>query len=204
MKKPRVDRPVIVEGRYDKIKLDSILDADIFTTDGFGIFNQKEKMALFARLAAERGILVLTDADGAGRLIRSRISGCLPKERVTHLYTPAIEGKEKRKSAPSKAGLLGVEGMETERLLTIFEPYFTDAPKTERGEPITKAELYADGLSGARGSAERRAALAREMGLPPEMSANSLLAAINLLYGRDTYRRLLQRVKDREALSTDS
>ncbi len=191
MKKPRIDRPVIVEGRYDKIKLDSLFDADVFTTDGFGIFNQREKMALFARLAQERGILVLTDADGAGRLIRSRISGCLPKDRVTHLYTPAIEGKEKRKSAPSKAGLLGVEGMEKERLLAIFAPYFTDAPRIERGEPVTKADLYADGLSGAHGSAERRAALARKMDLPREMSANALLAAINLLYDRDAYREIL-------------
>ena len=203
MEKPRIDRPVIVEGRYDKIKLDSIFDADVFTTDGFGIFNQKEKMALFARLAEERGILVLTDADGAGRLIRSRISGCLPRERVTHLYTPAIEGKEKRKSAPSRAGLLGVEGMEKERLLAIFAPYFTDASRTERKEPITKAELYADGLSGARGSAARRAALAREMGLPSEMSANSLLAAITLLYGRDAYRRVLQTVLSRGANSAE-
>ena len=203
MEKPRIDRPVIVEGRYDKIKLDSIFDADVFTTDGFGIFNQKEKMALFARLAEERGILVLTDADGAGRLIRSRISGCLPRERVTHLYTPAIEGKEKRKSAPSRAGLLGVEGMEKERLLAIFAPYFTDASRTERKEPITKAELYADGLSGARGSAARRAALAREMGRPAELSAHSLLAAINLLYGRDAYRRVLQTVLSRGANSAE-
>ena len=187
MKKPRIDRPVIVEGRYDKIKLLSLFDAEVFTTEGFGIFNRREKMALFRRLANERGLLVLTDADGAGRLIRSRISGCLPKEGVTHLYTPAVEGKEKRKKAPSKAGLLGVEGMEKERLYAIFAPYFTDAPKRPAGAPVTKADLYADGLSGKTESRARREALAKAMDLPLEMSANALLAAINLLYGKEEY-----------------
>ena len=192
MEKPKIDRPVIVEGRYDKIKLSSLFDAEIFTTDGFAIFNQRERVALFRRLATERGLLVLTDADGAGRVIRSHLSGCLPKEGVTHLYTPAVEGKEKRKRAPSKAGLLGVEGMEREALFKIFAPYFTDAEKGPERIPVTKAEMYADGLSGKPDSAARRAALAAAMQLPQQMSANALLAAINLLYGREEYRAILE------------
>ena len=112
MEKLKIDRPIIVEGRYDKITLSAVLDAHVIPTNGFSIFNDQEKLALIRRLAAERGVIVLTDADGAGKLIRAHMSSALPKDRVIHLYTPAIEGKEKRKASPSKEGLLGVEGME--------------------------------------------------------------------------------------------
>ena len=119
----KIDRPVIVEGKYDKIKLQSVIDATIITTDGFGIFNRKEKLMLIRRLAAGSGVIVLTDSDGAGKVIRKYISSALPKEKVVHIYIPEIPGKEKRKQTPSKAGTLGVEGIEQNAALQkLFAP----------------------------------------------------------------------------------
>ena len=115
-----LDRPVIVEGKYDKQKLSSILNTTIITTNGFRLFNDREKRALIRRLAEKNGIFVLTDADGAGLVIRNLLRGCVPKEKITHLYIPAVAGKERRKAAPSKEGLLGVEGIDEETLTRIF------------------------------------------------------------------------------------
>ena len=112
----KIPYPVIVEGRYDKLRLDAVMEGQILTTDGFGLFNKKEKTMLFRALAKSTPVIVLTDSDGAGTLIRSHLSGMIPKERLIHLYIPRIEGKEKRKDAPSAEGTLGVEGMETELL----------------------------------------------------------------------------------------
>ena len=183
----RLDRPVIVEGKYDKLKLSSILDATIITTNGFGIFNDKEKRLLIRRLAEKNGIFVLTDADGAGLVIRNLLRGCVPKEKITNIYIPAVKGKERRKSAPSKEGYLGVEGIDTETLTAIFAPFAVgNSEPTERAK-VTKADFYAAGLSGGEGSAEKRQKLAEKLGLPPHMSANALLEAINLLYPRTVY-----------------
>ena len=139
MEKLTVSRPIIVEGKYDKIALSSVLHATVLTTDGFGLFRQKEKVALLRRLAGDLGVIVLTDSDGGGRQIRSFLSGILPKEKVTHLFIPRIEGKERRKKKGGKAGTLGVEGMEPELLRELFLP-FSDgaAPKPAGG--ITKEE----------------------------------------------------------------
>ncbi len=183
--KLKISIPIIVEGRYDKIKLDSIVDGTVLVTDGFGIFNGDEKRALIRRLAEPRGVIVLTDSDGAGALIRSHLTSLLPKDKVIHLYAPCVAGKESRKAAPSKAGLLGVEGIDADRLRALLAPYADGADAPVRGG-ITKADLYAAGLSGTDGAAEARRALCARLELP-EMTAPALLAALNVLYAREEF-----------------
>ena len=194
-----LDRPVIVEGKYDKQKLSSILNTTIITTNGFRIFNDREKRALIRRLAEKNGIFVLTDADGAGLVIRNLLRGCVPKEKITHLYIPAVAGKERRKAAPSKEGLLGVEGIDEETLTHIFAPFAVGGENdtlTNRNA-VTKADFYEAGLSGGEGSAERRAHLAQILRLPPHMSANALLEAINLLYSKEAYDDALRSIDEK-------
>ncbi|MCI8589331.1 MAG: DUF4093 domain-containing protein [Clostridiales bacterium] len=185
--------PVITEGKYDKIKLSDILDADIFITDGFGLFKDEAKQRLFKQLAEKTKVLVLTDADGAGLVIRNFLSSLLPKERVVHLYIPPRPGKEKRKAAASAEGLLGVEGMEADLIRSIFAP-FANGPRTEKpaARPITKADFYRDGFSGGQGSAQKRLALCSRLGLPTHVSAGALLDALNLLYSYEAYLALVQ------------
>ena len=192
MEKLRIIYPVIVEGKYDKIRLASIFDAHVITTDGFGIFNKKEKMALIRALAANSKLIVLTDSDGAGKLIRSHLSGALPKEKLIQLYIPRVEGKERRKDAPSAEGTLGVEGMENDTLFNILLPY------TDKGEPIeenrlSKTDLYIDGLTGGENSREKRDALAVSLGLPPGMTPNALLEALKLICPYEKYLSLVGR-----------
>lgn len=186
--KLRVPYPIIVEGKYDRLRLISILDANIITTDGFGIFNKKEKTALLRALAKAGQVIVLTDSDGAGKLIRSHITSCLPKDRIINLYTPEIFGKEKRKPEPSAEGKLGVEGMERELLYKLFLPY-TDENAGARGleNPLSKTDFYEDGLSGGKDSAARRDELAVKLGLPHGMTANALLAAVRMICTYDEY-----------------
>ncbi len=193
--------PIAVEGKYDKIKVSSIADAQIITTDGFGVFAKEDKKLLIRRLAEPRGLIVLTDSDGAGLVIRNYFRSILPKEKLYHLYTPQIEGREKRKKEPSKAGFLGVEGIEADTLRALLAPFAVP----ENGEnnetnsvlstrEVTKADFYADGLSGGEGSAAKRGRLAESLGLPPDLSANALLAAVNLLAGYERYRELIDHV----------
>jgi ribonuclease M5 len=186
--KLKIPYPILVEGKYDRLRLLSVLDANIITTDGFGIFNKKEKTALLRALARTGQIIVLTDSDGAGKLIRSHVSGCLPRESIINLYTPEIFGKEKRKAEPSAEGKLGVEGMERELLYNLFLPY-TDGKAGERGleNPISKTDFYEDGLSGGKDSAAKRDALAIKLGLPTGMTANALLSAIKMICTYDEY-----------------
>ena len=192
MKKPRIIYPIIVEGKYDKIRLTSIFEAQVVTTDGFGVFNKKEKMALIRTLAANSKLIVLTDSDGAGKLIRSHLTGALPKEKLIQLYIPRIEGKERRKTEPSAEGTLGVEGMENKLLFDLLTPY------SEDGEPITenqlsKTDLYIDGLTGGENSRERRDALAASLGLPPGMTPNALLGAPRIVCPYEKYLKLVGR-----------
>ena len=186
----KLDRPVIVEGKYDKNKLSAVLDAHIITTDGFGIFNDKEKQALIRRLAEKNGIFVLTDADGAGLVIRNLFRGCISKDKVTHLYIPAVKGKEGRKRTPSKEGYLGVEGIDAELLTAIFAPFAVTndgESAVNKKQKITKLDFYEAGLSGGEGSASLRMQLSKTLGLPPHMSANALLEALNLLYSKEDF-----------------
>jgi ribonuclease M5 len=164
------------------------VDAAVLETNGFGVFRDAELRALLKRLAAERGVIVLTDSDAAGQLIRGHLRGILPVEQVKHAYVPEIPGKERRKTAASKAGLLGVEGMDADTLraaLVRAGATVGDNPPGQAGaEPITKADLYEWGLSGRADAASRREALLRKLNLPSRMSANALLYALNGLYRR--------------------
>ena len=187
-KKIKLDIPVIVEGKYDKITLSSILDAHIIQTDGFALFNKKEKLSLIRRLGEKYGVILLTDSDGGGKQIRSYLLSALPKEKVINLYIPQIKGKEKRKKTASKSGYLGVEGMDADRLRALFSPFAADAGK----ETVTKNDFYFDGLSGTDGSADRRRLLAKALDLPEDMTANALLEAVNLLIDKEEYKKLLQ------------
>ena len=207
--KLKIDIPIAVEGKYDKIKLASIVDANIITTGGFGIFSSDEKKLLIRRIAEPRGIIVLTDSDGAGLVIRNYFRSILPSDKLIHLYIPQISGREKRKRQPSKAGILGVEGIDAGMLRKILEPFavggdrdndeasantdILNADSTRR--EVTKADFYSDRLSGGESSASRRAALCRLLGLPDNMSSNALLAAVNMLCGYDGYRELVDRIE---------
>lgn len=198
MDKLKILYPVIVEGKYDKIKLDSIIDANIIRTDGFGIFKKDELKDILRRLADKFGkVIVLTDSDGAGRVIRSHLRGILPKGSIIDLYTPDIKGKEKRKTSPSAAGLLGVEGMEADLLRELFRPFSDSLEVSARGD-ITKLDFYEDGLSGGAGASGKRERFCRCVGLPKEMSANALLSAINMLYTRQEYYSVLERIEEEQ------
>ena len=192
MKKLRIIYPVIVEGKYDKIRLTSIFEAHVVTTDGFGVFNKKEKMALIRALAAESKLIVLTDSDGAGKLIRSHLCGSVPKEKLIQLYIPRVEGKERRKEAPSAEGTLGVEGMSNDVLFGILLPYTEEGEPIE-SNPITKTDLYIDGLTGGENSKEKRDALAASLGLPPNMTPNALLEALKVVCPYEKYLKLVGR-----------
>lgn len=195
----RIREAVVVEGKYDKIKLSSLLDGTIVTTDGFGIFRDREKMAYLRRLAKNQGLVVLTDSDGAGFVIRGKISSCIPASQLKHAYIPDIPGKERRKAAPSKEGMLGVEGMELQTLrqvlrragATLLEE--ESLPENAHGK-LTKADLYEMGLSGREDSAQRRKALQKELDLPERLSAGGLLQALNALYSEQELSVLRERL----------
>ena len=186
----RVREVIVVEGRYDKNALSQVVDATILETKGFGIFKDKAMAAFLRRLAAERGLILLTDSDGAGFVIRSHLRGILPPEQVKHAYIPDIHGKERRKRQPGKEGKLGVEGMPPAVLLQALEragATFEDTETTKRsGPPITKADLMACGLAGP-GSVARRGTLLKQLDLPEHLTANGLLEALNLLYTREAF-----------------
>lgn len=179
--KPCCHRVIVVEGKYDKIRLESVLDATVLTTEGFGIFKDAEKRALFRRLAATRGIVILSDSDGAGSLIRSHLRTLCGKEGVVDLYIPPIPGKERRKSSPSKEGLLGVEGMDNETLLSLFEEAGLLGEEKEKTPLYTKTDLFLLGYSGSSDAKARRSALLQEKGLPTTLSGNAFLDVVNLL-----------------------
>lgn len=193
VEKLHIAYPVIVEGKYDRLRLLEVMEGQVLTTDGFGIFSKREKLALFRRLAEKTPLIILTDPDGAGTLIRSHIGAAVPKEKIIPLYAPRIAGKEKRKKEPSAAGVLGVEGQERGVLYDLLAPFATDAP-TRAGTPLTKADLYADGLTGCAGCTERRDKLAALFGLPGEMTPNALLAALNVIATREEYRAAVDRL----------
>lgn len=190
MEKIKIKEAVIVEGRYDKIRLDSLIDGLILTTDGFGIFKDKEKMQMLRHLAETRGLLIITDSDSAGFVIRNHLKSCIPPQYIKHAYIPDVFGKERRKDAPSKEGKLGVEGMSTEILLeslrkagifceTSPQNSLDDSHEDNNDKTITRADFYRAGLSGGPNSAEKRAALLLHLGLPSRMTANALLGVIN-------------------------
>ena len=187
----RVREAIVVEGRYDKNTLSQIVDATIIETAGFGIFNNAQKQKLLRTMAEARGLIVLTDSDGAGFVIRNFIKGCVDPKLVKHAYIPDVAGKERRKAAPSKEGKLGVEGMRPQVLLdALIRAGATidgaDAPDTHGGR-ITKADMFARGLSGGTGSREKRAALIKKLDLPEKLTADALLDVLNATMSREEF-----------------
>ena len=178
----KIKEAIVVEGRYDKIALEPLVDTAIFTTDGFGIFKNKEKLAMLRRVAEQRGLIVLTDADGAGLVIRNRLRGAISAQYLKHAYIPDVAGKERRKKAPSRAGTL----MKPEILEEALRRAGAVCDTETRGR-VTKADLAALGLSGGADSAARRKALQKKLALPENLSANALLDAVNSLYTRDEF-----------------
>ena len=196
MERLKIPYPVIVEGRYDKLRLESVIEAHIIPTDGFGIFKKEEKASMLRALAQKTPLILLTDSDGAGKLIRSHLTSVLPPERVIQLYVPRISGKEKRKNEASAEGILGVEGMERKLLYGLFTPYANaDAVALRIAEnPLSKTDFYEDGLTGGEGSREKRDALCSRLGLPTGMTPNALLAALRVLCTYEEYCTLVGRI----------
>ena len=193
----KIKEVIVVEGRYDKNTLAQVVDATVITLGGFSVFNDKEKLAFLRRLAEERGLIVLTDSDGAGFVIRNYLKGALPKDKVKQAYVPDIRGKERRKRHAGKEGKLGVEGMRPEVLLAALEragATFLDGEGEclPVKEPITKADLFALGLTGGPDSAAKRQALLKRLDLPEHLTANGMLEALNLLYDRDALERAMK------------
>ena len=187
----RIREAVVVEGRYDKAALAGVVDTLILETAGFGVFKDGERLAFLRKLAARRGLIVLTDSDGAGFVIRNFLKGAIPKSQLKQAYIPDVPGKERRKAAPGREGKLGVEGMPPQVLLEALEragaTFEEEADKGDRRRPITKADFYALGLTGGPDSAARRASLLRRLRLPEHMTANALLEAVNILYTREEF-----------------
>lgn len=193
----RIREAVVVEGRYDKSALAGVVDTLILETAGFGVFKDGERLALLRRLASIRGLIVLTDSDGAGFVIRNHLKGAIPKGQLKHAYIPDVYGKERRKRAPGREGKLGVEGMPPdvlEQVLRRAGATFLDGDSLSgcAGPALTKGDLFAAGLSGGEGSAERRKALLKRLELPEHMSANALLAVLNGCYSREETEKILK------------
>ena len=192
----KTDKVIVVEGKYDAIRLANLVDAAILRTEGFGVFKDHEKQELPRTLAEKRGLLVLTDGDSAGMLIRNYIRGLVPAEQITDVYVPDLYGKEKRKDKPSKEGKLGVEGIPDDILVDALQK----AGVTEGGDvpsepsdrrPITRLDFYRDGLSGGPNSKAKRLALQKALGLPERMTGKQLLRIINMMVSYDEYRALV-------------
>ena len=191
MDKLKLRQAIVVEGKYDQNTLRQLVDTAIFTTNGFTGMKDPALLRLLQKAAQTTGLVILTDSDGAGFLIRNTLKSALPETGVLHAYIPDLPGKEKRKAAPGKEGLLGVEGMTPEILLKALRnagAEFADGstPPPAR-EPITKQDLFALGLSGGPESAKKRAALLKALSLPAHMSANALLQALNVLFSREEF-----------------
>lgn len=191
----KISKPVIVEGKYDIIKLSNMIDGLIIKTDGFGIFKDKEKQHLLRRLADEKGIIVLTDSDSAGFMIRNFISGVVSKDKITNVYIPDVFGKEKRKAEGGKEGKLGVEGMSEKVLYEAFCKAGVFCEKSEKNERrlITNLDLYEHGLSGKSDSKKKRQALLKSLALPERMSTSSLVKILNTFV---TYEEFTEKVKE--------
>lgn len=197
MEKISVQEVIVVEGKYDLNALKQIVDGIVITTDGFGVFHNQEKLELIRRMAETRGVILLTDSDGAGFVIRNYLKGCLPKERVKQAYIPDLYGKERRKRTGSKEGKLGVEGMKPEVLKNaLMKSGATINGTAVQGKnQLTKADLYAMGLSGTANSSENRRKLMERLELPERLSPNALLDVLNALYEKNQVLSLWESIK---------
>lgn len=193
MEKLKIPYPVVVEGKYDRLRLLAVMEGQILTTEGFGIFKKKEKLALLRALAAKTPIVVLTDPDGAGKLIRAHIGSAVPRERIIPLYVPQKKGTEKRKQAPSAEGFLGVEGQDTALLFDLLKPLADSAPPRAEN-PLSKVDFFEDRLTGCENATARRAALAAHFNLPTDMTPNALLAALNVIASYEEYKAAVEKI----------
>lgn len=190
--KIKLTEAVIVEGKYDKIKLSNIIDAFIIETNGFAIFKDKSKLSFIKKLAKERGIIILTDSDHAGFMIRNYISSGVPKEQIKNVYIPDVFGKEKRKDTPSKEGKLGVEGMTKEVILASFEKAGVSSTSSVCDNPITTVDFYDLGLTGGANSKAKRKAVCKALDLPEFLSTSSLISCINNFMTKEEFFDLCQ------------
>ena len=194
----KIREAIVVEGRYDKNTLAQLVDTVILETAGFGIFKDGETLALLRRISQQRGLIILTDSDGAGFVIRNYLKGALPRDQVKHAYIPDCFGKERRKRQPGKEGKLGVEGMRPEVLEKALRragaTILTEAEAVDEKAPLTKADLFAWGLSGGEGSREKRQALLRKLELPEHLSPNAMLPVLSALYDRESFLAELSRL----------
>ena len=194
--KVRIREAILVEGRYDKNTLSQIVDTSIFQSDGFGIFNDTEKIIFLRRIAEKRGLIVLTDSDGAGFLIRNHLKSCLPKEKLLHAYIPDVPGKECRKKKPSKEGLLGVEGMTPEIILACLRrcgAHFLDNETAFENAAITRQDLYLLGLMGGTESSKLREYVKQQFQLPAHLGTSAFLDALNLITTLEEVKSVLER-----------
>jgi len=187
----KINETIIVEGIYDKVKLEQFIDAIIFTTNGFALFKDTKSMGLIKRLAEKNGIVILTDSDRAGFLIRNHIKSFVQNQYIKHAYIPEIHGKEKRKAYPGKEGLLGVEGVDEDMIVNALMNAGCSLDGKKKENSITKIDLYRDGLTGKPGSSALRAHLLLELSLPSRISTNSLLQILNALYSFEEYKSLM-------------
>ena len=190
-----IKEAILVEGLYDKQRLKNIVDACIITTDGFAVYKDKEKLALIRRMAQDRGLIILTDSDSAGKRIRNYIKGCTDGLNVKHAYIPQIEGKEKRKEKSGAEGILGVEGMSEQTLTEVLTRAGCMPAAGEKRTEITKLHLFQDGLAGGSGSAVKRRALLKQLNFPANISSNGLLEILNAFYSLEEYREVLKNLK---------
>lgn len=194
--KIKLTEAVIVEGKYDKIKLSNILDAFIIETNGFAVFKDKTKLSFIKKLAKERGIIILTDSDHAGFMIRNYISSGVPKEQIKNVYIPDVFGKEKRKNAPSKEGKLGVEGMTKEVIVEALSKAGVTSSKSVCSDPVTTVDFYDLGLTGGTGSKAKRKALCKALDLPEFLSTSSLISCINNFMTKEEFYSVCQNLGD--------
>ena len=190
----KIKEAIIVEGRYDKIKLKNLVDTAIIETNGFRVFSDKEKQSLIRRIADTRGILVFTDSDSAGFVIRNFLRGTVDKSKIKHCYIPQINGKEKRKAHTSKEGFLGVEGVSDKVIIEAIRKSGATIIGEEQenaGEDVTKADLYRLGLTGRENSEKLRKALLKHLGMPSYLTANAMLSAINCLYSLEELKEIV-------------
>ena len=189
---------IIVEGRYDKIKLKSIVDTPVIETGGFRVFKDKEKQSLIRKIAEKRGILVLTDSDSGGFVIRNFLRGTVPEDLIKHAYIPQLEGKEKRKAESSKEGFLGVEGVTDELIINAIRTsgatVLGETTNEKNGE-ITKTDLYTLGLTGRENSAKLRTVLLKELNMPSYLTTNAMLSALNCLYSLKELKSFLDKIE---------
>ena len=192
----KLKEAVIVEGRYDKIKLKNLIDAPIIETNGFRIFNDKERRDMIRQIADRRGILIMTDSDGAGLVIRNFLNGAVDKDKIKHCYIPQLEGKEKRKEHKSKEGYLGVEGVPDDVIIEAIRKSGATVIGEEAAQTneITKADLFTLGLTGTENSAQKRKKLLKKLNMPDYLSTNAMLTALNCLYSLEELKSLLNEI----------